>query len=150
MRNELDLEVSGEIVPSLLEEGVVSSPNVMMKVSSRSGGEVRQAQVGDPLQLEFQIMNQDSPYEIFVRELVAKDGNDQTEIVLLDSNGCPTEGQIMGPLTKTKNSGKTLVANFDAFKFPTSEVVQFRALVTPCMPRCSPVECVYKVSLKTS
>ena len=29
----------------------------------------------------------------------------------------------------------------DAFKFPTSQLVQFRALVTPCMPRCDPVRC---------
>ena len=25
-----------------------------------------------------------------------------------------------------------------------SQMVQFRALVTPCMPRCQPVECVYQ------
>jgi hypothetical protein len=31
----------------------------------------------------------DSPYEIFVRELVAKDGNDQNEILLLDASGEP-------------------------------------------------------------
>jgi hypothetical protein len=35
-----------------------------------------------------------------------------------------------------------LKANFDAFKFPSSETVQFRALVTPCMPVCEPVICV--------
>ena len=85
--------------------------------------------------------------------------------MLLDANGCPTEGQIMGPLAKGKGEAKDLVANFDAFKFPSSEVgpdpttliqrlmaltqillqmVQFRALVTPCMPRCQPVECVYQ------
>ena len=80
-----------------------------------------------------------SPYEIFVRELIAKvleirvlfsnvqqinqDGNDQNEIMLLDANGCPTEGQIMGPLAKgKKGEAKDLVANFDAFKFPSSEV----------------------------
>ena len=142
--NGLDLEVKGEIEPSLLEESIVESPNVVMSVSARSGAEITAAQVGDPLQLSFQIIDLESPYEIFVRELVAKDGNDQTEIVLLDSNGCPTEGQIMGPLTKGKNYEKLLLANFDAFKFPTSEIVQFRALVTPCMPRCQPVECVYQ------
>ena len=64
--------------------------------------------------------------------------------MLLDSNGCPTEGQIMGPLARGKVAIKDLVANFDAFKFPSSEMVQFRALVTPCMPRCQPVECVYQ------
>jgi hypothetical protein len=35
------------------------------------------------------VLNADlnSPYEIFVRELVAKDGNDQNEILLLDAQG---------------------------------------------------------------
>lgn len=36
---------------------------------------------------------------------------------------------------------QTLLSHFDAFKFPSSEVVQFRALVTPCMPKCEPVIC---------
>ena len=54
--------------------------------------------------------------------LTDQDGNDQNEIMLLDANGCPTEGQIMGPLAKGKGEAKDLVANFDAFKFPSSEV----------------------------
>ena len=143
--NGLDLEVNGEIEAALVENGKVESPNVVMSVTARGGGQVKRAQVGDQLELHFDIVDPESPYEVFVRELIAKDGNDQNEIMLLDSNGCPTEGQIMGPLTKQTGSGqKTLVANFDAFKFPTSEVVQFRALVTPCMPRCQPVQCVYQ------
>ena len=127
----------------MFEEAVVDSPNVIMKVTERGGGDVNSAQVGDPLELHFEIFDQESPYEIFVRDLVAKDGNDNNEIVLIDSDGCPTESQIMGPLQKDANSAKILLSNFDAFKFPTSEVVQFRALVTPCMPTCEPVECVY-------
>ena len=96
---------------------------------------MERAQVGDPLELHFTILDLESPYEIFVRELIAKvldkkikiylmdqDGNDQNEIMLLDANGCPTEGQIMGPLAKGKGEAKDLVANFDAFKFPSSEV----------------------------
>ena len=142
--NGLDLEVNGEIEPALVENGKVESPTVVMSVTARGGGRVERAQVGDPLELHFDILDQESPYEVFVRELIAKDGNDQNDIVLLDSNGCPTEGQIMGPLAKAKGNSKSLLANFDAFKFPTSEVVQFRALVTPCMPRCQPVECVYQ------
>ena len=117
---------------------------MVMTVTQRGGGRVERAQVGDQLELHFTIADMESPYEVFVRELIAKDGNDQNEIMLLDSNGCPTEGQIMGPLTKQSGGTKTLIANFDAFKFPTSEVVQFRALVTPCMPRCQPVQCVYQ------
>ena len=36
---------------------------------------------------------------------------------------------------------QVLLSHFDAFKFPSSEIVQFRALVTPCMPTCEPVQC---------
>merc|ERR1712241_736919 len=139
--NDFDLAIEGEIEPSMVEEAVVDSPNVIMKVTERGGADVDSAQVGDPLELHFEIFDQESPYEIFVRDLVAKDGNDQAEIVLIDSRGCPAEGQIMGPLNKDPSTGKILISNFDAFKFPTSEVVQFRAHVTPCMPTCEPVEC---------
>jgi hypothetical protein len=38
----------------------------------RGGGRVDKAQVGDPLELHFTILDLDSPYEVFVRELVAK------------------------------------------------------------------------------
>lgn len=36
---------------------------------------------------------------------------------------------------------QNLLSHFDAFKFPSSEVVQFRALVTPCVPTCEPAQC---------
>lgn len=81
------------------------------------------------------------PYEIFVRELVAVDGQDQSEILLIDSNGCPTDAAIMGAMNKVNGDKKAIEGPFDAFKFPTSETVQFRALVTPCLPSCEPVLC---------
>lgn len=51
-------------------------------------------------------MDQNSPFEIFVRELVAMDGVDSSEITLIDSRGCPTDHFIMGPLYKSTFSGK--------------------------------------------
>ncbi|XP_034934441.1 uncharacterized protein [Chelonus insularis] len=140
--NEVDLPVQGDITPALYEEVIVDSPNVAMKITDRNGNDgVPSAEVGDPLALKFEILDPNSPYEIFVRELVAMDGVDSSEIVLIDSNGCPTDHVIMGPLYKAGTSGKILLSHFDAFKFPSSEVVQFRALVTPCMPNCEPVQC---------
>ncbi|XP_011302321.1 uncharacterized protein neo [Fopius arisanus] len=140
--NEVDLGVQGDITPALSEEVIVDSPNVAMKITDRDGHEgMPSAEVGDPLALKFQILDPNSPYEIFVRELVAMDGIDSNEIVLIDSEGCPTDHLIMGPLYKSSNTGKILLSHFDAFKFPSSEVVQFRALVTPCMPSCEPVQC---------
>lgn len=105
--NEVDLGVHGDIQPALSEEVTVDSPNVAMKITDRSGGDVMpSAEVGDPLALRFEIMDKNSPYEIFVRELVAMDGVDSSEIVLIDSDGCPTDHFIMGPIYKSAESGK--------------------------------------------
>lgn len=54
-------------------------------------------------------MDPNSPFEIFVRELVAMDGVDSSEITLIDSDGCPTEHFIMGPLYKAAPSGKVMI-----------------------------------------
>lgn len=92
---------------ALSEEVIVDSPNVAMKITDRNGQDVMQtAEVGDPLALKFEIIDKNSPYEIFVRELVAIDGIDSSEIILIDSDGCPTDHFIMGPLYKTGESGK--------------------------------------------
>jgi hypothetical protein len=56
--------------------------------------------------LRFEILDPNSPYEIFVRELVAMDGVDSSEITLIDSRGCPTDHFIMGPLFKSAQTGK--------------------------------------------
>ncbi|XP_062127129.1 uncharacterized protein LOC133839544 [Drosophila sulfurigaster albostrigata] len=140
--NDVDLGVTGEIESSLSEEITIDSPNVIMKITSRDGSDMKRiAEVGDPLALRFEIVEQNSPYEIFVRELVAMDGSDSAEITLIDANGCPTDQYIMGNIQKLSHNRKVLLSQFDAFKFPSSEVVQFRALVTPCIPRCEPVIC---------
>ncbi|XP_018321811.1 uncharacterized protein LOC108734666 [Agrilus planipennis] len=139
--NEVDLGVQGNFETVLSEDVTVESPNVIMKIESRSGDDLNSASVGDPLTLRFEILDLDSPYEIFVRELIAMDGADSSEIVLIDANGCPVDDLIIGPVLKSLQSPKILLTHFDAFKFPSSDVVQFRALITPCMPSCTPVQC---------
>ncbi|KAK8744725.1 hypothetical protein OTU49_000584 [Cherax quadricarinatus] len=139
--NRVDLTVEGDIKPALEQGSTVDSPNVIMRVANRNGDDISDASVGDMLQLRFEIVDRNSPYEIFVRDLVAMDGGNTINITLLDGRGCPTEMFILRPLLKVDNTGKVLGAFFDAFKFPTGEEVQFRALVTPCLPTCEPVVC---------
>lgn len=80
---------------------------------------------------------------MFIRELVAVDGQDVSDILLIDGAGCPVDINIMGFVTKVDADGAYyLEVPFDAFKFPTSDIVQFRALVTPCLTGCEPVSCV--------
>lgn len=133
-----DLEVDGDYLPgnTNAEQTIVQAPNVTMSITDRLGQDILSAKVGDRLALRFEIQDKgSSPYEIFVRELIASDGIDASEILLIDSIGCPTDYSIMNVLEEVDGSGQTLQANFEAFKFPTSSVVQFRALVTPCIPR---------------
>jgi hypothetical protein len=142
--NDADLGIFGDLEPALYEDVIVDSPNVIMKITQRDGNDLLdQALVGDPLALRFEIVDENSPYEISIRELVAMDGVDSGEITLIDSRGCPTDYFIMGPVYRSleRSDTKTLLTNFDAFKFPSSDIVQFRALVTPCMPACEPVMC---------
>lgn len=122
------------------EETIVGSPNVIMRVTDPKGNDIFQAQVGDSLALRFEITDASSPYEIFVRELVAMDGQDNSEILLIDVRGCATDPTIMQSVIQVEG-GVVLHAPFQAFKFPASDVVQFRALVTPCLPHCEPVQC---------
>ncbi|CAG7820247.1 unnamed protein product [Allacma fusca] len=137
----IELQVNGKIQSMASESAVVPAPNVTMRITDRAGGDISTAQVGDPLSLRFEIVDQNSPYEIFVRELIAMDGSDGAEIILIDSRGCPTDPSIMGSVSQLGGNGKALQAPFEAFKFPTSPVVQFQALLTPCLPSCQPVDC---------
>ncbi|KAF6199162.1 hypothetical protein GE061_007187 [Apolygus lucorum] len=134
------------------ESSFVLSPTVTMHITDRSGDDIHAAQVGDPLSLRFRIVDQNTPYEIFVRELIAFDGVDSSEILLIDSNGCPTDPTIMGAINSVTKEGESQVleAPFDAFKFPTSDVVHFKALVTPCLPTCEPVSCTMEDYFGTS
>ncbi|CAG2174419.1 unnamed protein product [Oppiella nova] len=130
--NNVNLAVDGDVDTTGSHSETVSSPNVTMKITDLFRSDISSAQVGDSLLLRFSILETSSPYEIFVRELVAIDGADLSEIVLIDSMGCPTDSLIMGAMDKSDGDGQILEARFDAFKFPTSDVVQFKALVAPC------------------
>jgi len=77
---------------------------------------------------------------------MAVDGADSSDIMLIDPIGCPTDINIMGLVKKVNDNGHILEIPFDAFKFPSSDVVQFRALVTPCLPVCEPVVCNTEVN----
>jgi len=140
-----DLETREE---EAIHSASVGAPNITMSITDRQGNPIKTAQVGDSLSLRVEITDRNTPYQIFIRELVAVDGVDTSDIMLIDSAGCPTDVNIMGFVSKpvTEKSGvansRILEIPFDAFKFPTSDIVQFRALVTPCLHACEPIVCV--------
>lgn len=108
--SEADLSVRGDARPALSEDAVVESPSVAMRVTDRRVADtpLPAAQVGDPLALRFNIIDRNSPFDIFVRDLVAMDGVGNSEILLIDSDGCPTDQAIMGPIFRTVDSPKVI------------------------------------------
>jgi hypothetical protein len=62
-------------------------------------------------------------------------------IQFLDRDGCPTDANLMGPLVRMDPQGHRLLAPFDAFKFPASDMVFFRAVVSSCVAECRPATC---------
>lgn len=69
------------------------------------------------------------------------DGQDEGDLILIDEMGCPTDGTIMSALTKVKGTGKLIETKFEAFKFPSSDAVLFKAIVSPCVGTCQPAHC---------
>lgn len=53
------------------------------KLPDRSGNDISTAQVGDALSLRFEFVDKNTPYQMFIRELVAVDGVDSAEIMLI-------------------------------------------------------------------
>ncbi|KAI2800949.1 hypothetical protein BLOT_013474 [Blomia tropicalis] len=120
--NNVNLAIDGNLQPIGAHSAVVGSPNVTMKITDENGEPIRAAKVGDSLLLRFEIA-------------------DNFKFMLIDTDGCPTDLVIMKPIEKMSNNGQILETRFEAFKFPTSDIVQFKALITPCVANCEPSRC---------
>jgi len=100
--------------------------------------------IGDPLAVYIEVSNRSSPYDIFVRDLVAFDAEGKDELPLIDERGCPLEPGIFNHVERVGFRPTKLAAAFSAFKFTGSDTVQFRTLVSLCIPHCEPVDCSVK------
>uniref|UniRef100_A0A6P6YG15 Uncharacterized protein LOC113797539 n=1 Tax=Dermatophagoides pteronyssinus TaxID=6956 RepID=A0A6P6YG15_DERPT len=131
-------------MPPVAETSIVNatapSPNIRLRITDKNGKDITGARLGDELFLRIE-MDDDEIFGIFARELIAKSGANQNEsIMLIDSDGCPTDPNIFPVLEKIPNS-KGLQGKFDAFKFADDVVVRFQVNVQFCLQECLPVNC---------
>ena len=85
-------------------------------------------------------MDQESIFGIFARNLKAISGDNEDEIELLDSRGCPTDPIIFPGLQLLPNK-RDLQGSFEAFKFSDTSIVRFQVNVQFCVEQCNPVQC---------
>ena len=108
-----------------------SSPNIRLRITDEEGRDVTGARLGQQLFLRVEL-DDDSVFGIFARDLVAKSGKTDEEIVLIDADGCPVDPKIFPRLERPRGQ-KFLVARFDAFKFAEDVVVRFQVNVQFCL-----------------
>jgi len=125
-------------VPTSIVNATAPSPSVVLRIVDSEGRDIAGTRLGQPLFIRIELDGA-SIFDIFARNLVAKSGLDEEEIVLLDDRGCPSDPVFPG-LEKDNQTG-ALLGKFEAFKFSDTTVVNFEVNVQFCQEKCNPVNC---------
>lgn len=64
----------------------------------------------------------------------------ENEYIVTDEDGCATDPSIFGEWEYSPESN-TLMASFNAFKFPSSDNIRFQCNIRVCFGKCQPVNC---------
>ncbi|XP_076267636.1 zona pellucida domain-containing protein piopio [Rhynchophorus ferrugineus] len=113
---------------------VATMPGCSMKIYSGEPSNhlvAENVKIGDPLSLVVSIDEQEL-YGIRVTDCVVKDGLGWGEQKLIDSEGCPTDSEIMGMFQYSEDSTKAEV-QFKAHKFPYIASVYYQCNVKLCL-----------------
>ena len=133
-----DPSVTG--IPTSIVNATAPEPSVILRIVDENGDDISGTRLGQALFIRIELVG-DTIFDIFARNLVAKSGLDEEEIVLLDDRGCPADLVFPG-LEKDPDTG-ALLGKFEAFKFSDTTVVNFEVNVQFCQDRCNPVSLEY-------
>ncbi|KAK9513085.1 hypothetical protein O3M35_001355 [Rhynocoris fuscipes] len=116
-------------------------PTCLMRIVTNSGQEINSAEIGDNLMLQVDVQPS-SIYGGFARSCVAKTMEDsgENEYIVTDENGCATDPSIFGEWDYNPDT-QSLLASFNAFKFPSSDNIRFQCNIRVCFGKCQPVNC---------
>ena len=122
-----------------LHQFELSKNTFFPRITTSTGEDISGTRLGEKLFLRIE-MDQESIFGIFARNLKAISGDNEDEIELLDSRGCPTDPIIFPGLQLLPNS-RDLQGSFEAFKFSDTSIVRFQVNVQFCVEQCNPVQC---------
>jgi hypothetical protein len=122
-------------------------PTCLMKIVTPTGQEINSAEIGDNLMLQVDVQP-GSIYGGFARSCVAKtmEDNVENEYLVTDENGCATDPTIFGEWEHNPDT-QSLLASFNAFKFPSSDNIRFQCNIRVCFGKCQPVSMMRVVSV---
>ena len=107
-----------------------------MRVVRANGETANMVGLGEDLQLRIEI-DQDSAFGLFARRLEARTDNGEL-MNLIDDSGCPVN-ELIFPTLELEDGTRALYADFKAFRFPSTPIVNFIATVQFCQELCEPV-----------
>ncbi|KAG8227100.1 hypothetical protein J437_LFUL007437 [Ladona fulva] len=116
-------------------------PICTMKIVTQTGQEIDSAEIGDDLILKVDVQPA-SIYGGFARSCIAKTMDDkiENEYLVTDEDGCATDPTIFGEWAFDPEE-QSLIATFNAFKFPSSDNIRFQCNIRVCFGKCQPVNC---------
>ena len=112
------------------------TPGVRMRVIRKNGETATMVGLGEDLQLRIEI-DQESAFGLFARKLEARTDNGEL-MNLIDDSGCPVN-ELIFPALDLETETRALFADFKAFRFPSTPIVNFIATVQFCQDLCDPV-----------
>ncbi|XP_067124590.1 uncharacterized protein [Centruroides vittatus] len=118
----------------------VPPPNVVMRVLDHQGQDARRVGLGDELTLRIELREINSAFALHAKNLYARSTKGES-LFLIDGRGCPNDPSIFPTLQVDQRDGKSLYANFKAFRFPSTGMVNFEVQIKFCQDRCEPVIC---------
>ena len=130
---------SGGVAPVLVVKTFLIPSVTTPRITTSTGEDISGTRLGEKLFLRIE-MDQESIFGIFARNLKAISGDNEDEIELLDSRGCPTDPIIFPGLQLLPNR-RDLQGSFEAFKFSDTSIVRFQVNVQFCVEQCNPVQC---------
>ena len=111
-----------------------------MRVIRKNGETATMVGLGEDLQLRIEI-DQESAFGLFARKLEARTDNGEL-MNLIDDSGCPVN-ELIFPALDLEVETRALYADFKAFRFPSTPIVNFIATVQFCQDLCDPVSTIY-------
>ncbi|XP_071035192.1 uncharacterized protein [Parasteatoda tepidariorum] len=136
----LDVTTRFQLPVTAIVTNTAPPPNLVMRVLDRTGRDAGVVGLGDELMLRIELREPASNLAIFARNLYARSKNGES-LFLIDSTGCPTDPSIFPGLNLDARDRKTLFANFKAFRFPSTGLVNFEVQIRFCQDQCKPVRC---------
>ncbi|XP_015602822.1 uncharacterized protein LOC107271388 isoform X2 [Cephus cinctus] len=122
------------MLQSLPLQATAPMPGCTMKIFSGDPTQHQVAEnvkIGDPLTLVISIDKQEM-YGLKISDCLVRDGLGWGEQRLINNEGCPVDGEIMGQFTYSDDKTEAMV-NFQAHKFPYTASVYYQCNVRLCV-----------------